>query len=164
VLHALAAKGDQRAARMAAAVWEFRDRYAKGKKALRDGRLKDATRALGRALELDRLLGSGYRSTLERQVAAALVRQGEQAFDADRLEVAFKAVQKARMVHPRHEGAGELLERLLQKGRELTIEAVAVRDQIPPKARRLLKTVRRITPPDSAVHRRAAELLGKLED
>ena len=108
------------------------------------------------------MLGSGYRSTLRRQLSAALVRHGEESYSSGKLEQAASAARRALTVDGRHKGANELQERLLQKGRELTIEAVTVRDQIPPKARRLFETVRRITPPDSDVHRRAAEQLGKL--
>lgn len=164
ILHAAAARGDAKAGRMAADVKAFALAQRAGAASLNAAKPEPAIEQLGRALKLDEGLGRGYRSTVGRQLAEALTLRAEEHLEDGQLRAAAKKAVRARSLVPDHKAAQAVLDKLVVKARELTLEAMQLRNPDPQAAIGKLKTALRITPRKSAEYGRAQELLMKIED
>lgn len=164
ILHAAAARGDAKAGKMAADVRAFAKAQRAGAAALNAGKTAVAIAELDAALKLDEGLGRGYRSTVGRQLAEALVARAEDHLEEGRLKAAAKAAVRARTLVQGHKPAQAVLDKLVVNARELTLQAMQLRNPDPQAAIAKLKTVFQITPRKSAEYARAQELLMKIED
>ncbi len=164
ILHAAAAHGDSRAGKMASDVRSFARAQAAGAAALDAGKIAGAIGHLDAALKLDEGLGRGYRSMVARQLAEALARRAEDQLEDGRLQESAKTAVRARSLVRDHRAAQAVLNKLVVKARELTLQAMQLRNPQPQAAIAKLKTALRITPRKSPEHARASDLLMKIED
>ncbi len=164
ILHAVAARGNAKAGKMAADVRAFSKAQKAGAASLNAGKTGPAVAQLEAALKLDEGLGRGYRSSVARQLAEALAQQAQDNLDDGKLKDAARTAVRARALVKDHRAAQQVLDKLVIKARELTLQAMKLRNPDPQAAMARLKTALKITPRKSAEHARAQDLLMKIED